>query len=214
MQEVSYYSSKMIKEENFKGPSVIVPKIGIKENLNFESINNGVMVDELSYKPSLGKIILHGHRTLLGSPFLRLNELKKGDEVIIKWPGIGTVNYKVDKTYIVPPTHTIEMNNNSTTMYMITCDPIGSDANRLIVESHFVNVEPLNQEVDHPNKFYGLLITIGVFLVGLIFSYFYPIKEDRKFVFATIVIISAILLILYIFPVSPDYFGFLGSLSI
>ncbi|GAA5818682.1 MAG: class E sortase [Methanobrevibacter sp. CfCl-M3] len=212
MQEVTYFSMKNINEDDFNGSTLIIPKIGLKEHLNNESLDKGVLIDKASKEPSKGAIILSGHRTLLGSPFLRLNELIPGDNITINSPGIGKVNYVVNKTYIVDPDYRILLNNSSTTLYMVTCDPIGSLAHRMIVESRFVDVQPLDHivQIDYTN--YIILIILGVFIIGCILSYFYPIKEDRKFLFIEIIIITLILIGLFIHPISPEYFSFLGKL--
>jgi LPXTG-site transpeptidase (sortase) family protein len=217
MQEVSYFSSKMVYEKNISSsvPVLLIPEINLNEKINFESLNKGVLVDELSSEPNKGKIILHGHRTLLGSPFLRLNELKSGDIITLQWPKIGEVNFTINRTYIVPASHTISMGNDSKALYLITCDPIGTSINRLIVEAYPSNVGPLNEKTvkDNPNEYYALIIAILFLSIGLIFTYFYPVKEDRLILLTTVLILSLILFGLYIYPISPDYFSWLGSLT-
>jgi len=171
-------------------------------------------VDNTSKEPSKGKVILHGHRTLLGSPFLRLNELKQGDNISINWPGIGKVNYVVDKSYIVDPDYRIVLNNKSNTkLYMSTCHPLGFTTQRLIIDSSFVDVEPLvDTKTIVEYKHFIIMIILGVFIVGSIISYLYPVKEDRKFLFAEIIIITLILIGLFIHPIPLSYFSFLGQL--
>jgi LPXTG-site transpeptidase (sortase) family protein len=212
MQEVTYFSMKGLNEDNFNGNTLIIPKINLKEHLNYESLERGVLIDNTSKGPSKGMVILSGHRTLLGSPFLRLNELKPGDTVLLNWPEIGKVKYTVDKQYIVNPDYRITLDNYSTTLYMVTCDPIGSLAHRLIVESSVVEVEPLDENIHIDYTNYIILVIIGVFIVGSMVSYFYPVKEDRKFLFGEVVIITLILIGLFIHPISPNYFSFLGQL--
>ncbi|MDR0912857.1 MAG: sortase [Methanobrevibacter sp.] len=215
MQEVSYFSYKTTIDKNISTPVLKVPSINLDEKANFNSLSEGVMIDELSSKPNEGKIIFHGHRTLLGSPFFRLNEVKPNDTVIVDWAGVGEVNYTVTKTYIVPASHTIEMGNMSKTIYLITCDPIGTSINRLIVEAEPVSQEPLVDKyiVTNPNENYSNYIAIGFLAIGLIFSYLYPIKEDRKIILIEIIVISIVLFGLCFFPVSPAIFGFLGFLG-
>jgi hypothetical protein len=58
-----------------------------------------------------------------------------------------------------------------------------------------------------------LLMLVGFFIIGFIVSYFYPVKEDRKFLFAIIVLITMILLGLVKHPISPDYFSFLANIG-
>ena len=87
--EVNYYSSKISMERNVDSPTIIIPSAGINEKINEETLDLGVLHGPTSYKPTQGDVILFGHRTLQGSPFLRLNEVAKGDDLILEWPGIG-----------------------------------------------------------------------------------------------------------------------------
>ena len=50
------------------------------------------MIDEKSSVPTKGDVVIFGHRTLQGSPFLRLNEVENGDIITLEWPGVGEVN--------------------------------------------------------------------------------------------------------------------------
>jgi uncharacterized membrane protein len=98
---------------------------------------------------------------------------------------------------------------------MVTCDPIGMLTNRLIVEASFKDIGPLDSEVDkNKSQKYVLLLILAYLIIGTIISYFYGVKEDRKFIFITIAIITIILIGLYIHPISLDYFSFLANLNI
>jgi LPXTG-site transpeptidase (sortase) family protein len=215
MQEVDYFSTKAIDEKNFNGSTLVIPKIGVNEQLNNESLTKGVLIDNASKKPSKGKVILFGHRTLLGSPFLHLNELKNGDAVGINYPGIGKVNYIVNNSYIVKPDYLINITNQTNTLYMVTCDPIGMLTNRLIIEASFKDIGPLDLDLNKQRyQQYALLLILTYLIIGSIISYFYRPKEDRKFIFITIGVITIILLGLFIHPISLDYFSFLADLNI
>ncbi|MDR3222611.1 MAG: sortase [Methanobrevibacter sp.] len=172
-------------------------------------------MDNTSKEPSKGKVVLHGHRTLLGSPFLRLNELKQGDNISLNWPGIGKVNYVVDKSYIIIPDYRISLVNHTNNLYMVTCDSVGSTARRLIVESSYLDTKPLDSTVNRMNyNMMILLMLVGFFIIGFIVSYFYPVKEDRKFLFVLIVLITMILLGLIKYPIYPVYFSFLVNIGL
>ena len=102
MGEVNYFSAKTIVEKNIESPKIIIPSIGVEEKINNESLNLGVLSDPGENIPTKDFIVLYGHRTLQGSPFLRLNELGVGDTFLLEWPGVGELNYSVVNTKIVP----------------------------------------------------------------------------------------------------------------
>ena len=206
MGEVNYFSSKVILERNVDSPIVYVPSIGVEEKINNVSLSQGVMHEaESSYKPNEGDVLIFGHRTLQGSPFLRLNELKNGDTIILEWPGIGELTYTVENSTIVPATYKLNAEANGTKLYLITCDPIGSTENRLIVEGQFTSEQPINTTIikDNPQESNALIITAIFLVVGLVFSYFYP-KDNRIYILATILIISAILFYCCMNPIPSE----------
>jgi sortase A len=203
--EVTYFSSKIAVERNIESPVLSIPSIGVQEKINNVSISQGVYKENQSYTPTNGEVILFGHRTLQGSPFLRLNELKQGDIITLDWPGIGEVNYTVNSTKIVPASYTMNVNHNVQKIYLITCNPIGSTSQRLIVTGDLTSVGGINHTIlkENPEKDYGLLIC-GIFLIlGLIFTFFYP-KEERLIILIIILILSAILFYYNFFPISSQ----------
>lgn len=204
MGEVNYYSSKIVVERNIDSPKIIIPSIGVNEKINNESLNQGVLSDPGKNVPTKDPIVLYGHRTLQGSPFLRLNELSVGDNFQLEWPGIGELNYTVSNTTIVPATHILNATGENTT-YLITCDPIGSTENRIIVQGELNEKNPINNQIikDNPQESNALIISAIFLIVGLVFSYFYP-KEYRIYILATILIVSAILFYCCINPIPSE----------
>ena len=155
-----------------------------------------------SYTPTKGDVLLFGHRTLQGSPFLRLNELSKGDEVILEWPGIGELNYTVINSTIVPATYEPILNESGNGLDLITCDPIGSTENRLVVHTELTSKNPINNTIlkDNPQESNALIISAIFLIIGLIFSCIYP-KDNRIYILITILIISAILFYCCVNPI-------------
>lgn len=202
MGEVNYFSSKIIVERNIESPTIVIPSIGVNEKINNESLNQGVLHENTSYNPDKGDVMLFGHRTLQGSPFLRLNELQKGDVLLLEWPGIGELNYTVTNSTIVPADYNLLAKENGTGLILITCDPIGSTANRLIVEGELNEKNPINNAIikDNPQESNAIIISAIFLVIGLIFSFFYP-KDNRLYILATILIISAILFYCCINPI-------------
>lgn len=204
MGEVNYFSSKIVAEKNIDAPKILIPSIGVDEKINTESLNRGVLSDPGENIPTENPVILYGHRTLQGSPFLRLNEVGIGDTFMLEWPGIGGLTYKVVNTTIVPAAYELQPNGENST-YLITCDPIGSTENRMIVQGELIQESPLNTEIieNNPQEFNAVIITAIFLIIGLAFSYFYP-KENRIYILATVLIISAVLFYCCINPIPSE----------
>ncbi|WP_297824997.1 sortase [uncultured Methanobrevibacter sp.] len=203
MGEVNYFSSKIAVERNIESPAIAIPSIGVQEKINNVSLNQGVLYE--GYEPTHGDTLIYGHRTLQGSPFLRLNEISSGDSFLLEWPGIGELNYTVVNSTIVPANHVISTEENGTTVYLITCDPIGSTENRLIIEGELSEKNPINDKIikDNPQESYAYIISAAFLAIGLIFSFFYP-KDNRMYILAIVLIISAILFYCCINPIPSE----------
>ncbi len=203
MGEVNYFSSKIAVERNIESPAIAIPSIGVQEKINNVSLNQGVLYE--GYEPTHGDTLIYGHRTLQGSPFLRLNEISVGDSFLLEWPGIGELNYTVVNSTIVPANHVISTEENGTTVYLITCDPIGSTENRLIIEGELSEKNPINDKIikDNPQESYAYIISAAFLAIGLIFSFFYP-KDNRMYILAIVLIISAILFYCCINPIPSE----------
>lgn len=224
LTEVNYFSYKQVAESKDVNASVVViPSLGVFEKINNVSISQGVYIDETSNIPTKGDTVLYGHRTLQGSPFLRLDSLKKGDVVTVEWPGIGEVNYTVKKSEIIAPTNFIDLNEshvndvNNQDLYLVTCHPIGSSAQRLVVTADLDSISPINETVlkQNPQAHWAWLITAGFLILGLIVTYFTP-AEERKIILAVVIAITIVLAYFCIFPISSqvwaDQLGWLNSL--
>ena len=224
LTEVNYFSYKQVAESKDVNASVVViPAIGVFEKINNVSISQGVYIDETSNIPTKGDTVLYGHRTLQGSPFLRLDSLKKGHVVSVEWPGIGEVNYTVKESEIIAPTNFLDLNEshvndvNNQDLYLVTCHPIGSSAQRLVVTAELDSISPINETVleQNPQAHWAWLITAGFLILGLIVAYFTP-AEERKIILAVVIIITIILAYFCIFPISSqvwaDQLGWLNSM--
>ena len=203
--EVNYFSQKTITEKNITSPVIIIEKVGISEKLNNVSLSQGVLIDEKSSIPTKGDVILFGHRTLQGSPFLRLNELEFGDNMTLEWPGIGEVKYKVINKTVVPATYQLSTNETGNHIFLITCDPIGSTENRLIIEGEMTNVSGINEKIinDNPHESFAFIISGAFLVIGLIISLICP-KDTRKYILATVLVISIILFYFCFNPISSQ----------
>lgn len=204
MGEVNYFSSKITVERNIESPTILIPSIGVNEKINNVSLNQGVLSDPGENLPSKDPVVLYGHRTLQGSPFLRLNELSVGDTLLLEWPEIGELNYTVKSSEIVPATYNLQIEGENS-LYLITCDPIGSTANRIIVYSELNDINPINTKIiqDNPQESNALIISVIFLAVGLLFSLIY-FKDERLYILATVLIISAVLFYCCINPIPSE----------
>ena len=206
MGEVNYFSTKNVVEKSVdvESPKIIIPSIGVDERITNETLNYGVLSDPGENIPTENPVVLYGHRTLQGSPFLRLNELGVGDTYMLEWPGLGELTYKVVNTQIVPAEYELNPEGENTS-YLITCDPIGSTENRIIVEGEVIEKGPVNIQVieDNPQESYAWIISAAFLAVGLIFSYFYP-KDNRIYILITIIAISAVLFYCCVNPIPSE----------
>ena len=208
--EVSYYASANTNVDNNRTniPYLIIPSIGIDQSINNKSIDYGIYHEPESSKPGLGTVILFGHRTFYGSPFLNLDKLKKGDNITLSWPGIGNVEYTVVKSYIVPASYRISVDQGKT-LFLITCYPLGSTKERLIIQANQTHIYPFNYSDDTNTTSntqipYSILF-ISLFLgSGLILTYLYPVNDDKIILFITIVALTMFLIYAYLFPIPPN----------
>ena len=82
-----------------------------------------------------GRVIVSGHRTTYLHPFYNLNEVQRGDKIILdtRW---GRFTYVVTRQEIVDPSsHAIVVQTGSPELVLTTCNPRYSAAQRLIVFS-------------------------------------------------------------------------------
>lgn len=204
MGEVNYFSSKITVEKNMDSPKIIIPSIGVEETINNVSLNQGILNDPGDSVPTKNPVVLYGHRTLQGSPFLRLNEISKGDTLLLEWPGIGELKYNVLDNIIVPADSELDVHGKNN-LYLITCDPIGSTENRMIVQGELIEKNPINDTVllNNPQESNAIIISLLFLIIGGILSYFYP-KENRIYILATVLIISAVLFYCCINPIPSE----------
>lgn len=217
--EVTYFSAKNNAEpDNVTSPVVYIPSIGVNEKINNVSISQGVFIDEQSYKPTQGDVVLFGHRTLQGSAFLRLNELKKGDVVSLKWPDLGEINYTIKSSKVVPASYLLDLNEshvadrNHQQLYLITCHPIGSASQRLIYIADYNCSSLYDTNSDQPSNFWTpWLITLGFFIFGLVVTFLFrdkgKSKINQRIILIAVILITIALVIFILFPGSSQYWA-------
>jgi sortase A len=123
---------------------VQIPKIGIDQTAH-EGVEQMVIDAGPAHWPgtaafgSWGNVVLAGHRTSYTAPFLRVAELAPGDEIILSDPS-GTYTYHVTGLQVVENTALwIVDQKPGRTLTIFTCNPIGSSAQRLIVQAELIS---------------------------------------------------------------------------
>lgn len=125
------------------GNYLIIPKIGVdipiidSDNSDLALSRGAWRMPETSTPDKGGNTVIAGHRFKYLPPnnltFYLLDKLAKGDKMTIIWSG-KTYNYKVAETKIVSPDEISVLDpTQETTLTLITCDPIFSEENRLVV---------------------------------------------------------------------------------
>lgn len=210
MVEVSYYATtEDVVINKTDTPFLEIPKIGVDQSINNKSVNYGIYHEPKSAKPGYGTVILAGHRTFYNSPFLNLDKVKAGDNITVSWPGIGNVQYTVVKSYIVPASYQLALDQGKT-LILYTCYPLGSSKERLIIQANQTKIIPFtyskaaNTDNGKQSFPYAPLLIAGFLGIGLVLSYLYPVKEDKIFILITTIALTLFLLYGYLFPVPGD----------
>jgi sortase A len=203
--EVNYYSAiENVSKHPGETPYLEIPKLGIDESINNKSIDYGIYYEPKSAKPGSGTTVLFGHRTLHGSPFLKLDQLKPEDNITVEWKGIGDVEYIVENTVIVPADYRLSIDQGNS-LFLITCYPLGSTKERLIIKAKQVKIYPTYKErKTNPQQHYAVIIILAFMALGTVLSFLYPIAEDRGILFLVTLALTLFLTLGYFFPVPPS----------
>ena len=99
----------------------------------------------------------------------------------------------------------LSANEGGNYIYLVTCDPIGSTENRLIIQGELSQTNPINEQIikDNPQESNAYIISALFLVIGLAFSFFYS-KDQRIYILATVLIISALLFYFCLFPIPSE----------
>jgi sortase A len=125
-------------ENNPSVGRIEIPKIGLdktlEEGIRLTTLDRGPGHWPGSAMPGeIGNVVVAGHRTSHDADFRHINELEPGDPVIFT-TDTGTYTYLVSGTQIVTPDALwITYPSNTQTATLFACHPIGSTAERIVV---------------------------------------------------------------------------------
>jgi sortase A len=126
---------------------VEIPKIGlvhpVYEGITLTVIDHGPGHWPGSAMPcEAGNAVFPGHRVTHSHPFLDLDRLSPGDQIVFRMPGRDCV-YAVTGTQIVRPTDVwVTDPTPQPTVTLIACHPKHSAARRIVVKGRLIGVIP------------------------------------------------------------------------
>ncbi len=130
-----------------------IPKIGAKF-----VVLDGTAPDHLRKGPGFfpetpfpgggGTTAIAGHRTTYGAPFNSIDQLDKGDAIVVEMP-YARFEYRVEKTRIVQPDDFwVTDRVGYERLVLSACHPLHSAAQRIVVFARQVRVEPKAGSLD------------------------------------------------------------------
>jgi sortase A len=98
--------------------------------------------DDTPFPGTPGTTAIAGHRTTYLAPFRHIDELRRGDEIVLQMP-YGRFTYEVEKTRIVEPTRVSVIARVSYDRLVLSaCHPLYSAAKRIVVFAKLVGSQP------------------------------------------------------------------------
>ena len=129
------------------GGHIYIPAIGLDQPLNImHSVGDQAPLDAgpswlsmTSWPGQPGNCVLAGHRSTFTQPFHDLDQLAAGDTVVLTDDAGASFTYVVDRVFTVTPNQVEVMDPTpDATFTLITCHPVGSSRQRLIVQGHML----------------------------------------------------------------------------
>jgi len=144
--------SEPIPEDGLAFGVMTIPRIEA-EHVLFEGVDRGTLKKGPGHMPwtplpgQPGNAVVSGHRTTYGAPFVDLDQLEPGDEILVE-TALGMHTYVVRTSFIVAPT-AVEVTDPKIGAWLTltTCNPKFSARERLIISAELV---------DGPNYAYAL----------------------------------------------------------
>lgn len=141
LTEWKHVSTPVSKKPALKSlqPLLEIDKISLEmpilEGSSPEHLKQSVATINPNQTPGKGNYTIAGHRSFTyGKQFNRLNELEKGDIVILKTKE-KSYEYIVSRKFLVEPTDVsvLDTNKRDPEITLVTCDPAENPTHRLIV---------------------------------------------------------------------------------
>lgn len=147
-----YHYSEPTPEDGVAFGRMTIPAIDVDDVL-FEGVDRATLKKGPGHMPwtplpgQPGNAVVSGHRTTYGAPFLDLDQLGAGDEILVE-TALGLHTYVVRESLIVAPTDVwVTDPKRGAWLTLTTCNPKFSARERLIISAELV---------DGPNFAYAL----------------------------------------------------------
>jgi sortase A len=123
-------------------PEIDVSDVVIHGTRWAQDLSRGPGHYERTSLPGLGKTVgVAGHRTTFGAPFRHIDDLRRGDEIVLELP-YGTFRYEVFAHEIVESDDwSVIRNRGFDTVMLSACHPLYGSSQRWIVYGRLVEVE-------------------------------------------------------------------------
>lgn len=97
-----------------------------------------------------GTVAIAGHRTTYGAPFRNVDQLGRGDQLVLEMP-YGTFTYVYDRQEIVKPTATyVTRDVGYDQLVLSACHPLYSAAERIIIYARLKSLKERGAAVQQP----------------------------------------------------------------
>jgi sortase A len=141
---------RVIRKDPIPGDAIAklsIPAIDVSEYV-VEGTDTGNLRKGPGHYPSTpmpgerGTVAIAGHRTTYGAPFRRLDDVKRGDRIVLDLP-YGRYVYRVERTKIVQPTDLSVLDRVRYDRLVLTaCHPLYSAAERIVAFARLVKRAP------------------------------------------------------------------------
>ncbi|MTD45618.1 sortase [Conexibacter sp. W3-3-2] len=141
------YLARSLRQRAREGRAVArlrIPAIGVDkvvvQGTDAASLRRGPGIYDRSPFPGVpGTTAIAGHRTTYGAPFRHVDQLDRGDRMIVEMP-YGTFTYRVQRTRIVTPQDVSVLESTGTDRLVLTaCHPLFSADERIVVIGRLVS---------------------------------------------------------------------------
>jgi sortase A len=148
-------SLKQRIEEGEAAGRIRIPEIGanfvVLDGTEDDDLRKGPgFFPETPFPGSGGTTAIAGHRTTYGAPFRSVDDLERGDKIVVEMP-YARFEYEVERTRIVHPDAIWVIKRvGYERLVLSACHPLYSAAQRIIVFARQVKVEPRGGLADRP----------------------------------------------------------------
>ncbi len=147
---------------------IIIPSIGVKAPVIYESsvnetniaydLRSGVVHYGTTALPGeKGNVAIFGHSSgLTWAPgnykfvFTLLNKLQPGQQISLDYKGVRYVYVVTDSEIVAPSDMRVLDSNGASQLSLITCTPVGTSRNRLIIHAKQIHPDPAGNKPFKP----------------------------------------------------------------